>query len=249
VLLDHVVRRPRSFLFGHPEYELSGAERQHWATALRERRGGKPVQYITGRQEFFGLDFEVTPDVLIPRPETELLVEEAIERAGAGQRILDVGTGSGCIALAIRSRRPDCQVVACDYSRAALTVANRNAIRLRTAIGLVETDLAGAFGGATFDFVVSNPPYVPWSSRTELARELHFEPAGALFAGEDGLAIYRRLIPEAERVLRSQGWLLLELGYNTRSAVQAMLPAGSWGAPFVRPDLAGLDRVLAARRR
>lgn len=249
VLLSHVIGRERSFLFGHPEYQMASSEAARWREALQQRCEGKPTQYITGWQEFYGLEFRVTPDVLIPRPETELLVEEALARASEGSRLLDIGTGSGCIAVCIKENRPRCEVFAGDISEKALEIARGNARRLGAQVSFVQMDLAEAAAAEICDLVVCNPPYVPLKHLTGLQRELRYEPPRALFGGEDGLDGYRRLVPSASRVLRSGGWLLLELGYNTRFAVEALLPPADWEQPLVRADLAGIDRVLAARKR
>ena len=245
VLLSHALAREKSFLYAHPEYELTSAEEQLWQAHIEARCAGKPTQYITGVQEFFGLEFRVTPDVLIPRPETELLVEEALTRVAPGMRLLDVGAGSGCVAVAIAKHAPEVQVFASDLSRAALPVAAANSQRHGARVQFFQADLLCAVVASSFDIVVSNPPYVPLAHLSGLQRELRFEPALALFGGENGLDVYGRLISAAACVLRRGGWLFLELGYNCRASVEGLLETGVWAAPRIKTDLAGLDRVLA----
>ena len=253
VLLADVLGSERSFLFSHREVALSADQWARFEDAVGERCAGKPTQYITGKQEFYGLSFAVSPETLIPRPETELLVEEALGRLGGSgavlDPVLDVGTGSGCIAVAIKKHCPGARVLACDLSLPALRVANDNAQRLGADIELIQADLTEAFQENSFGTVVCNPPYVPLADLPGLQRELRFEPARALFGGEDGLAVYRRLPELAGRVLRPGGWLLLELGYRGRPAVEEMFSAARWEAPQVRADLAGMDRVLMTRKR
>lgn len=257
VLLADVLAAERSFLYSHPEVALSADQWACFEDAMGERCAGKPTQYITGKQEFYGLSFAVSPETLIPRPETELLVEEALGKlSGNGavlnrvpDPVLDLGTGSGCIAVAIKKHRPGARVLACDLSLPALRVANDNARRLEADIELIQADLTEAFRRNSFGTVVCNPPYVPLADLPGLQRELRFEPARALFGGEDGLAFYRRLSELAGRVLRPGGWLLVELGYRGRSAVEEMFSSARWEAPQVRADLAGMDRVLMTRKR
>jgi release factor glutamine methyltransferase len=223
----------------------------HYGRYLHERMQGKPTQYITGRQEFYGREFRVTPDVLIPRPETEHVVEAALKRAqvasGQGRlSVIDIGTGSGAIAvtLALETRA---SVTATDISNAALCVASGNARRLKAPVHFVACDLADAIAGGRFDLVVSNPPYVPESDSSTIQREVRdHEPAVALYGGKDGFDVYRRLIPEAARLLKPGGWLVMEIGYRSGEAVASML--GTWRDVETVPDLAGLARVMVARR-
>jgi release factor glutamine methyltransferase len=208
---------------------------------------GKPTQYITGRQEFYGREFRVTPAVLIPRPETEHVVEAALELAGGARKIVDVGCGSGALAVTLRLEM-QAEVFATDISLPALAIAVDNARCLRAAVNPLACDLTAAFGDRTLDLVVSNPPYVPLSDAPGLQREVRdYEPHVALFGGPTGMEIYQRLIVDAARVLRPGGWLILELGFTSRDRVLAMLDGG-WSEISVRPDLAGIPRVLAARR-
>ena len=246
VLFAHALQRDRAYLYAHSEEELSERAWIHYGRYLHERLNGKPTQYITGCQEFYGREFRVTPDVLIPRPETEHLVEASLERIAPGTKVLDAGTGSGAIAitLALETRA---RVLATDISQAALCVAAANARKLTAAVTFVACDLAACLAANSLDILVSNPPYVPLEDQAGLQREVRdWEPHLALFAGPTGLEMYQRLIGDAERVLRPGGWLLVELGYNSLEPVRGMLGAG-WSEMEVRADLAGLPRVLAAR--
>jgi release factor glutamine methyltransferase len=250
VLLSHALREDRAFLYAHPERGLREVEWIHYGRYLHERLQGKPTQYITGRQEFYGREFRVTPDVLIPRPETELVVETTLEagrEAGQGtRRILDVGCGSGAIAATLQIEMR-ALVYGADISAAALSVAADNARKLGAQVEFVRCDLMSAFADWSMDAIVSNPPYVPLGDRAGLQREVRdYEPEVALFAGPTGFEIYERLVADAERVLRAGGWLVLELGYNSRDRVVEMLGA-RWRDVRVLPDLAGIPRVLAAR--
>jgi release factor glutamine methyltransferase len=246
VLLAHALNRERQYLYAHPEEELTEVAWIHYGRYLHQRLQGKPTQYITGRQEFYGREFRVTPDVLIPRPETEHLVEASLTRLGPGDKVLDVGTGSGAIAITI-ALETSAHVYATDISTAALRIASENARKLGAPVTFIAADLISCFADATFDVVASNPPYVPKTDHPALQREVRdYEPEVALFGGPSGLEIYERLIPGARRVLRPRGWLLLELGYNSLDPVRGML-GSKWSEITVQADLAGLPRVLAAR--
>jgi len=246
VLLAHALRQERPYLYAHPEEELSEVAWIHYGRYLHERIQGKPTQYITQVQEFYGREFRVTRDVLIPRPETEHLVEASIARMRPGDRVLDVGTGSGAIAITL-ALETQAKVFAVDISGPALCVACANAARLSARVAFALSDLSSCIGDHTLDLMVSNPPYVPQTDRAGLQREVRdFEPDVALFAGPTGLEIYERLVADALRVLRRGGWFLVELGYNSVGPVQGML-GGHWEAVEVLSDLAGLPRVLAAR--
>jgi release factor glutamine methyltransferase len=241
----------RAWLYAHGSDELRESWWIHYGRYLHERIGGKPTQYITGRQEFYGREFRVTRDVLIPRPETEHVIEAALALAKAANaqaaRVLDIGAGSGAIAVTLALETKS-GVFATDISFAALSVAGENARRLSANVALVACDLGSAFADGCFDLVVSNPPYVPERDRETLQREVReFEPEAALFAGGDGLAVYRRLIPEAGRLLRPGGWLVMELGDGGAQPVRHLL--AGWDAVALCPDLAGTPRVVSARRR
>jgi len=246
VLLTHALQRERSYLYAHPEEELSEIAWIHYGRYLHQRMQGKPTQYITGRQEFYGRDFRVTSDVLIPRPETEHLVEASISRIQPRDLVVDVGTGSGAIAITLALETAG-HVFATDISTAALNVAQSNARELSAHVGYLACDLLSALREDSINVLVSNPPYVPQTDQPSLQREVRdYEPHVALFAGPSGLELYQRLIADAARVLRPHGWLLLELGYNSLDPVRAMLEHG-WTDIDVIPDLAGFPRVLAAR--
>jgi release factor glutamine methyltransferase len=245
VLLGHALHQAREYLFAHPERDLQEVEWLHYGRYLHERLNGKPTQYITGRQEFFGREFRVTPDVLIPRPETEHVVEACIALGRGVRRVLDIGTGSGAIAatLALEMRA---QAWATDISPPAAMVARANAARLEAPVLVVVCDLMEAFADQTVDLVVSNPPYVPVTQREGLQREVRdFEPPVALFAGPTGFELYDRIVTHAPRVLRPGGWLILELGFGSLEHVQGLLDG--WAEVRVEPDLAGIPRVIAAR--
>ena len=243
----------RAWLIAH-EHETVAGDVANALKALIERRtSGEPLQYITGETEFYSLPIAVSRDVLIPRPETELLVEKAVElgRRFPRPRVLDVGTGSGAIAIALAHELPEAIVTATEISQAALELARSNAQRNQVAghIRFLHGDLLGPVAGEAFELVVSNPPYVPERDRNSLSAEVRdFEPARALFAGEDGLAIYRRLIPAAIGALVSGGFVVLEIGYGQQQDLAALLAeSGFAGIDFV-PDLQGIPRVGSARR-
>ncbi len=241
VLLGHAMHCERTYFYAHPEQELREVEWIHYGRYLDERLRGKPTQYITRRQEFYGRDFAVSRDVLIPRPETELLVESVLKRRPAG-RIVDVGSGSGIIAitLALELRRG---TIASDLSFEACETARENARRLGAEVQFVEGDLLKPFADGALDVIVCNPPYVPFSDRAMLQREVRdWEPSLALYGGPNGLAIYRRLIPEARRVLRAGGLLALEIGFGQAEAVSEI--AAGWENLEILPDLAGIPRVV-----
>jgi release factor glutamine methyltransferase len=246
VLLAHALQRDRVYLYAHSDEELSERAWIHYGRYLHERLKGKPTQYMTGRQEFYGREFRVTPDVLIPRPETEHLVEASLQRIRPGDTVLDAGTGSGAIAITL-ALETNARVLATDISLPALCAAAANARKLSANVTFLACDLAACLAGRSLDALVSNPPYVPSADQAGLQREVRdWEPHLALFAGPTGLEMYQRLIAEAGRVLRPGGWLLVELGYNSLEPVRGML-GSLWSEIEVRADLAGLPRVLAAR--
>ena len=252
-LIMHVLGRDRAYVYAHPELELICGELNRYNDALERRAGGEPLQYITGHQEFWGLDLLVTPAVLIPRPETEHAVEAALEllRGMESPRLVDVGTGSGCIALALASELSRARVEAVDISDEALQVARQNASRLNleSRISFSRSDLLEKYlnSAATFDMVVSNPPYVGDSETDKLQVEVReHEPYQALFGGgKEGLDIYRRLIPQASRVLKPDGWLVMEIGYTQEQAIRDLLQ--HWNQVRSVPDLQGIPRVMIAQ--
>ncbi len=246
VLLCHALQRDRAWLYAHPDGELADGACAEYERYLQERLQGKPTQYITRRQEFYGREFLVTPDVLIPRPETEHVVEAALEAGRQARDILDVGCGSGAIAVTL-SLELGRAVWASDISPAALAVAAENARRLGARVRLVACDVTEAIAARSLDLVVSNPPYVPLEEEAGLQREVRdWEPRVALFSGPAGLDMYQRLVSDAARVLKPGGWLVVELGFKTAGPVREML-GGAWGEVRILPDLAGFERVLAAR--
>ena len=265
LLLMHALGRDRTWLYTHPEEMVDGAAVELFFAMVGRRAAGEPTQYLTGKQEFWGMEFEVTPAVLIPRPETEHVVEVALERLGlrgikmdmktgaAMPELLvaDVGTGSGCLAVALARELPHARLAATDISAAAIEVARRNAERLGVAgqIEFREADLLRGTGeDARFDLIVSNPPYIAEGEKESLQREVReHEPAGALFGGASGMEIYARLIEEARARLLAGGILVMELGHDSRASVEAMLeePRG-WREIRVTQDLAGIPRVISA---
>lgn len=244
MLLQRVLGVARASLLAHPERVLSGEEVAAYRALLQRRLSGEPIAYIHGKREFFGLDLEVTPATLIPRPDTELLVELALERITRGaMRVLDMGTGSGAIALAVAHQRRDAEVWACDASSAALEVARANARRLAiTNVKLVESDWFAALSGQRFDLVVSNPPYIAVNDGHLAQGDVRFEPLSALVSGADGLDDIRRIVTQAGAHLEKNGWLLLEHGYDQAERVRALLHAAGFSAVFSAHDLAGIER-------
>lgn len=259
VLLLHVARLNRAALFARWKDEVNAEDAAQYQTLIRRRLAGEPIQYITGETEFYGLPFHVTRDVLIPRPETEHLVEKALELArnlgapGLAEtwegRILDIGTGSCAIAVALAHHLPHARITATDVSTSALSLAEKNAKRNGVAIRFLHGDLLAPVIGEHFDLIVSNPPYVPAADRDTLAVEVRdYEPAQALFAGDDGLEVYRRLIPAAFHSLAHGGFLALEIGYGQSPAVQALLSSAGFHQIETTADLQGIPRVLASLR-
>jgi release factor glutamine methyltransferase len=245
VLLAHAMRSERVYLYAHPEQELKESEWLHYGRCLHERLGGKPTQYITGRQEFYGREFRVTPDVLIPRPETEHVVEVALQAARGAARVLDIGTGSGALAVTL-ALETGAQAWASDISPAAAAVAAANARRLGARVEVVVCDLMEAIAPNTMDLIVSNPPYVPLTQQEGLQREVRdWEPRVALFAGETGFELYDRIVADAPRVLRPGGWLIMELGFGSHDHLAQLL--SGWEEVRISPDLVGMPRVIAAR--
>ena len=249
LLLAGVLGVDRVHLIAHPEAPVPEALQSRFEHDLERRAGGEPLQYILGCQEFYGRAFAVGPGVLIPRPETELLVEQTLARLRSGDRVCDVGAGSGAIAVTVALERDDLRVFASDISSDALAIARRNSHNLGAAVRFCAGDLLTPFRDASLDIIASNPPYVAETARPGLQRELAHEPAGALFAGPVGLDCYRRLIPQAARALKSGGTLLLELGHDSLPGVSALLDGPAWGPAEIHQDLAGIPRVVAVGRR
>ncbi len=249
VLLMFTLDCDRAHLYAHPERELTPDEQSRYDEALAERARGVPAQYITGHQEFWGLDLLVTPAVLIPRPETEHVVETVLElaRGRRGARIVDVGTGSGCIALALAKELSDAEIIAVDNSTSALEIARINAARLQLErrVRFIEGTLLAGFAPESFDFVVSNPPYVGVHEEVEL-QVRRFEPHAAIFGGETGMDVIQRLIPQAQDVLKPEGWLVFEMSAATAPPVRELL--ASWSERREIPDLQGIPRVAVARK-
>jgi release factor glutamine methyltransferase len=280
VLLMFVLGADRAYLYAHPERELTPEEAARYEEVLAQRATGMPSQYITGHQEFWSLDFVVSPAVLIPRPETEHLVEVVLELARGIRRpkIVDIGTGSGCVALALAHGLPEAEIYAVDLSAQALEIALANATRLQldkrvrflqrdilapisnqglpSSENVIPSEDFGPSGGTCFsefrdfDLVVSNPPYVGFSEADKVQRSVfEFEPRMAVFAGENGLDVIRPLIEQAHAALTPGGWLALEIGYSMRDKVVSLLNPTMWDDIRVVPDLQGIPRVVAAKRR
>ncbi len=247
VLLSHALHREKVYLYAHANDELTELAWIHYGRYLNERLQGKPTQYITHRQEFYGRDFYVDGRVLIPRPETEHLVEAALGHLPA-ERVLDIGTGSGAIAIsiAVEAQRT---VLASDISFPALEVAGRNAETHKARVQFLQADLLEAVAPASIDLLVSNPPYVPGADAANMQVEVReWEPRVALFAADDGFLIYRKLISAAEIAVKPGGKLMMELGYRSLGGVSQML-AARWTDVKVIADLAGFPRVIAATLR
>ena len=275
LLLMHALGRDRTWLYTHAEAALDAADTEKYLSLIARRAAGEPTQYLIGKQEFWGLEFEVTPAVLIPRPETEHVMEVALARLGPRGfkihldsglprerlRIADVGTGSGCLAVALAYELPHAEIFATDISAAALEVARRNAARhtvghrihfLQTNLldGLTDQVASGGKKSPDFGLIVSNPPYVAREESTQLQRQVRdHEPHAALFGGPTGVEMYARIIEEAGSLLRSGGILVLELGYNSAEHVRAILADQKlWTKVTFTNDLAGIPRVAAADR-
>jgi release factor glutamine methyltransferase len=252
-LLFSALGKSRAWLLAHRDEQLPQAAGDSFTAWVERRFAGEPIQYITGEAEFYGLPMHVTRDVLIPRPETEHAVEKVLELAAqfSAARIVDIGTGSGAIAIALAHALPRAAITATDTSDAALEVARANADRNCVAgrVRFLKGDLLASVAGEQFEIVVSNPPYVPEHDRDSLAVEVRdYEPAQALFAGEDGLAVYRRLIPEAFTALMPGGFLVLEIGYGQEASVRTLLRNSGFEEIAFTADLQGIPRVASARR-
>lgn len=249
-LLSFVTGKDRTFLIAHAEDQVNDVDQ--FREVVERRAAGEPLQYITGTQDFFGREFRVTPDVLIPRPETELLVEAALEVNKAATSICDVGTGSGCIALTLLCELNHARAVALDKSAAALEVAKFNAQELGIAdrAEFVVSDCFDSLDRREFDLIVSNPPYVSAGVVEGLQREVRdHEPLIALSPGPDGLSIIRRLVQESPKFLKQNGHLIMEIGFDQGEAVQRLIDANVWELLEVRPDLQCIPRIVLLRKR
>lgn len=251
VLLAHALDKPRSHLRAWPERVLTAEQAARYEELVTRRAGGEPVAHILGRREFWSLDLDVTPATLIPRPETELLVELALARipADAALAVADLGTGTGAIALAVARERPRCRVTATDRSAAALEVARRNAARL--GIGGIDFRHGAWYAplaGRRFDLILSNPPYVRTDDPHLAQGDVRFEPPGALVAGADGLDDLRVIVAGAPAHLHGGGWLLVEHGYDQDGAVAALFHAAGFADVGTVRDLNGQPRVTLGRR-
>jgi release factor glutamine methyltransferase len=256
-LLRYTLNCNRAYFFAHPERELTDEEQSRYDAALAERARGVPAQYITGHQEFWGMDLVVNPAVLIPRPETEHVIEAVLDRmkpeVGGRElespRIVDVGTGSGAIALALARELPHAEIRATDISSAALEVARANAVRhqLANRIAFHEGDLLAGFADSTLDLVVSNPPYVGESEEDQVQLEVRkFEPRRAVFAGPTGIEAIERLILQARAALKTGGWLVMEVSGTISEKVRNLLQ--DWNDVGIRQDLQSIPRVAQARK-
>jgi release factor glutamine methyltransferase len=251
LLLMHLLRTNRTWLITHSSVDIGFDHWKPYFELLQRRHQGQPIQYITGEVEFYGLPFRVTPDVLIPRPETEHLVEKVIALAAAfpKPRIVDIGTGSGAIAVTLAHHLPHAAITAIDLSNSALAIAQENAQRNGVAIRFLQGDLLAPVAQEKFDIIVSNPPYVRTTDRDSLSVEVRdHEPALALFAGADGLDIYRRLIPDAFARLVPGGFIALEIGYNQSESIHALLVVSGFQSIEFVPDLQSIPRVAVAQR-
>jgi len=253
LLLMFTLGCDRAYFYAHPQRELTDDEQTRYDGALAERTRGVPAQYITGHQEFWGMDLIVTPAVLIPRPETEHVVETVLDLVGRAPAkpllIADVGTGSGCIALALAKELPNAEIHAVDISAAALEVACINAARhqLESRVQFREADLLAGLANNSFDFIVSNPPYVGESEEDQVQLEVRkFEPSSAVFAGPTGVEVIERLIPQAHAALKPGGWLVMEISGTISEEVRRLLR--DWNDVKIRADLQSIPRVVQARK-
>lgn len=247
MLLAHATGMTRVALVAHPEAVLDAAQDRAFEDAAARRRAGEPLAYLIGEREFYGLSLGVTADVLIPRPETELLVDFALEALPEGGALLDLGTGSGAIALAVKSERPDARVTAVDLSRAALAVARENAVRHGLDVEFLEGNWFEPLAMRRFDLIASNPPYVAEGDPHLREGDVRFEPGAALVAGADGLAAIRIICAQACTHLEPGGWLCLEHGLGQESDARSLLEDAGLAAPGARRDLAGIMRIAFGR--
>jgi release factor glutamine methyltransferase len=251
-LLAFALGKDRTFLITRSDYELSDDEGANFQAVLRRRAAREPLQYITGRQEFYGLDFVVTPDVLIPRPETEMIVENAVEilKPRKEARFCEIGVGSGCISVAILHNVETASAIGLDVSAEALKIAGLNAENHRAAerLDLKISDIFAALTDEKFDLIVSNPPYIPREDIPNLQAEVRrFEPLNALTDGGSGLSIIERIVRDAPRFLKPEGFLLMEIGFGQAEAVKSLFDAKLWQAVEVLPDLQNIPRTVKAQ--
>jgi len=254
-LLANVLKRDRTFLIAHGEDELSEDQFNHFISFIERRATGEPSQYVTGNQDFYGRTFIVSPDVLIPRPETELLVEVAckyLNHQSSAVSICDVGTGSGCIAITLLHELPQAHGIGVDISEAAIAIAEENAQvhEVKDRVSFVVSDCFEALPrSASFDLIVSNPPYVSAAAVPGLQREVRdHEPLGALSPGPDGLSIIRRLLRDAPGFLRENGLLVMEIGFDQGEATEALIDSKVWDLVTIVPDLAGIPRIVVLKK-
>ena len=253
-LLSFILGKDRTFLISHAEDQLGDDALRRFQEGVERRAGGEPLQYITGVQDFFGREFRVTPDVLIPRPETELLVEAAIELVSDNSLICDVGTGSGCIAVTLLCELRNARAIAVDKSERALEIAKLNA-RNHVVSDRIDFAISDCFSGLDaghhhFDMIVSNPPYVSAEMMAGLQREVKdHEPLLALSPGSDGLSVIRRLILEAPAFLKSEGHLIMEIGFDQGEAVIDLIDEDVWHLREIKPDLQGIPRIVVLQKK
>ena len=252
-LVAHVLKRDRTFIIAHPEFVLTADEAERYEQFVSRRARGEPLQYITGYQEFYGFGFEVNSDVLIPRPETESIVEAAVEILRERQKplIADIGTGSGCLAISLLKLIPDAEAVAADLSPDALAVAQRNAERHNVSerLRLSQSDCFSNLEGlAPFTLIVSNPPYVPDAELGDLQREVRCEPLRALAGGRDGFDLIRRLLHEAPRFLKPAGHFIFEIGFGQGQSIGSLIEPKVWELLEIRNDLQGIPRTVVLRK-
>jgi release factor glutamine methyltransferase len=251
-LLAHLMGKDRTFIISHAEDLLADEHFERFREAVNRRAAGEPLQYITGSQDFFGREFLVSPAVLIPRPETELLVEAALTVLNDESTFCDVGTGSGCIAISLACERPRSRGAAIDISESALELAKQNAeaLGVMDRIQFVRSDCFESLPAQTFDIIVSNPPYVSAHVVPGLQREVKdHEPMVALSPGADGLAIIRRLVVDARGFLRKDGFMLLEIGFDQGEAMRELIDPQSWALIDIKPDLQGIPRIVVLQKR
>ena len=253
-LLSFILGKDRTFLISHGEEPVGDVDVDRFRNAVERRAAGEPLQYITGVQDFFGREFRVTPDVLIPRPETELLVEAALQNTFAAPLFCDIGTGSGCIALTLLCERSEARAVAVDVSTAALEIAKLNArnLAVENRARFVISDCFDALDphNQQFDLIVSNPPYIPSDVVSGLQREVRdHEPHLALSPGSDGLTIIRRLLHESPAFLKRAGHLIMEIGFDQGDAIRDLIEERVWQLLEIRPDLQSIPRIVVLQKR